>query len=504
VLEGPRAGGGSPPPTSAAGTRAPRWVVGAVVLLGAALLGTLLRGALPPDAFRAPVAEDVSLPDRGLVVEDPPPQARGAEPGGGPPALRCVPTGCEVWRREDARAGRVLVSGDLAVHVGQTTLTGIDAWTGEDRWTATRPRRDGIRRPVLVPGALHLDATLLLVTTGRDLVAYGPTDGTIRWARTMDGPVAQVDRLGEVVVVSSPVDERPLATVRRVEVLATDGELLWAAELVGVVSAALPHAQEVGVLLHADGDLVSLELATGAERWRRPTGEGEILVGPSGLVTLEVASGRFAAVDHATGRTLAETRVPGADRLQVLGPWIGVATDDELHVVAPDATTLMVRPGRWIGSSGTRLDGGVYLAWIGSDRSRVEVVRYRPDGEPLDTIVIPTASGSATACCAELETTDSGRLRLTVGEGRQVVDLDADLQAAAPPLLTATGPGRASSTLDDLTVVLHESGRLQVNGRRGTIGVFGADRAVSRVPLLVHGIHGLLRLDDAMIAQPTS
>jgi hypothetical protein len=445
------------------------------------------------------VDDAVSLPEPDTLTSGPG-DVSAAEPT---PSLRCVPDGCEIWRREDVRYGRVVVNGDLAVHVGQTEVTAVDTADGSIRWTAVRARRDGIRRPELTAAALHLDDDILTVPTGRDIVAYDPVDGTVRWSREVEAVVAEVARWGDLLLIGSSVTGSSFTDALHVDAVDLDGEQVWGRELEGMLDGLGGLAADDDLLFRTAEHLVALDPATGAERWQRPVDAVEVARGGFGLVTLDPATGRVDAVDPATGDTLAAATVTGAERLQPLGPWIGVDTGEELHVLDASATTLMVVPGTWTGSSGARLRDDVYVAWMDDDRSEVELVRHTVGGDPVERLVVPTPSGAATPCCADLAVTEAGSLLLTIGGGRLMLGVEPGSVRVTTSFITAVAPGRAISPFGDLTVVMYETGRLEVVGPTGIIAAFGTGRAVSRDPLLVHGVHGLLRLDEALVLPPT-
>ena len=206
----------------------------------------------------------------------------------------CAPDGCVRWQRSldgevvAAGHGRVLVLGD-------TALEGLDAGTGEPRWTADladlvpagddgspgRSLADPLAPAAVVPAE---DGAVVVAPSA---VAWITDDGRRAWTHRVRGFLARdAEVLADHVAVRtrSPRGSGPFGQLKVLD--RATGELQWRREVAAVhgdrsVPIELPRhlaservPADAPVLVSAAGArLEALEPADGAVRWSQPLGE---------------------------------------------------------------------------------------------------------------------------------------------------------------------------------------------------------------------------------------
>ena len=254
-------------------------------------------------------------------------------------------TGAERWsyRYEDAA---VELAGDPTTEVlvvrldrdGARELRAFDLASGRPLWNrrdagtvlGDEPQWD-TDGTVLPPGVLPL----LDRHAGR-LRVLDPRTGAVRWGRTVDPECAAtgaVRRVAEVVVLTSLCEATTVPAFRL-----DTGADAWTATVAdrplrsrGSQRPALVSGGTLGLLVGSETwELVAVDAATGAVRWRRPVRPGVLpatLLAGRFVVAEQDARGRLTAValDPATGRAAWTT---------VLPPRPGATGDDELVAAA--------------------------------------------------------------------------------------------------------------------------------------------------------------------------
>ncbi|MGD9530087.1 PQQ-binding-like beta-propeller repeat protein [Pseudonocardia sp.] len=243
------------------------------------------------------------------------------------------------WCADAGRDGgtvSVAEAGPAAVVVAsqegsRSLLRALDPATGDERWRVAYDAHDRRLAPVRAGDVV---VTYAVPGEGGDsqLQAFDAATGAPRWTAPSDPPVALAGAADALVVATGnrdagvslldPADGRPRWTVP----LATRGL---------VTTTVLDDGVLVGVRSFP-GEVLLLDRATGAQRWRTPGSEIEAYAdeGPWPVVNGRLAfSGRrqLGVLDPATGAVTA------------------TATDgEELRAVSPDARWAVIRSGdRW-------------------------------------------------------------------------------------------------------------------------------------------------------------
>jgi outer membrane protein assembly factor BamB len=123
------------------------------------------------------------------------------------------------------------------------------------------------KKEALLGGGLSFDAGVLYVTSGRGAVAaLDAANGTERWQRDLGIPLRAPARISGDVVVVTTIDSQTYG------LSAKNGEILWdhrgINETAGVMTTVTPVvAGDAVIVPYASGELFSLAMADGKERW---------------------------------------------------------------------------------------------------------------------------------------------------------------------------------------------------------------------------------------------
>jgi outer membrane protein assembly factor BamB len=212
---------------------------------------------------------------------------------------------------------------------------------------------------------------LYVGSCGGSFYALDPREGSVRWSydTSRDGPAAQFhgDPLITDELVVAPADGQALARVYAFD--RKSGVVRWQRPFEGGVPGDLLRTGETIYALTMRGDLVALDLATGALQWTfsggarnadRPPGSPAMA---GDRVVFTSRSGGVYAVATATGRLLWKRELGGD-----LNTSVSVVGD-----------------GVYVGS----MKGTAYLLKVGSG----EIEASFDAGAPLFGNLIPTASG---------------------------------------------------------------------------------------------------------------
>jgi outer membrane protein assembly factor BamB len=165
-------------------------------------------------------------------------------------------------------ASSPVISGDTLVVLvendTQSFTTGIDATTGESRWTIDRPRRANWTSPAIWPGRTPAEDRVL-VQSSAGVVALHPRTGMVAWS--FDDGASTVESLvvaGERALVPS----NGLTAIRPGTTTPERAEILWQEPKLSP-STASPLAYDGSVfVLNNVGVLTCADAASGEERWK--------------------------------------------------------------------------------------------------------------------------------------------------------------------------------------------------------------------------------------------
>ncbi len=185
----------------------------------------------------------------------------------------------------------VVADGVAVIGSADHRLYGIDALTGQTRWTASTGYAF-VAPPVVAHGAV------LIGNRGGTLHAYDVRTGKSLWSFATGGAITSpaVPADGLVVVASHD---------RHVYGLTAGGKLVWATALPDYAAFAPVAVGRMVLIASRDGALYALDATTGRRLWRNDLG-GTPFSGPMpwrGKAVLKVGDHRIAAIDLATGRT---------------------------------------------------------------------------------------------------------------------------------------------------------------------------------------------------------
>ncbi|MFF5503125.1 PQQ-binding-like beta-propeller repeat protein [Streptomyces roseolus] len=270
----------------------------------------------------------------GPVAADPPlapvPLAGGTEPlvgvatGPGPLRALSAEDGASGWTaRADVPETFRPAGGVVVLTDGRGALRGIDARTGDGRWSHRLP---GFDSPVL--GAYDAPTGLLTVSEtagdGRSsrIGAVLPATGELVWSRVVTGDAAPVGRTADgTLVLASRYQGMLVDALVLLAPGAPDdpgsGPDAGSERRVGIHErmqlAGIAVRGSVAYLLSLDGRLVALDTALekGSRRWDLETGASNVsapVLGPDERLYLSAADGRLFAVDTARGAVVGQTR----------------------------------------------------------------------------------------------------------------------------------------------------------------------------------------------------
>jgi outer membrane protein assembly factor BamB len=275
------------------------------------LAAAILASASAIPASAQPTEDPSSWPMAGRDARH-----TGAAEGPAPPYRRAWTARLE---GQGLLAGPV-VSAEVAVVVGRTSVVALDPITGETRWEVER--EEGAAGSPAIVGDLVIHASGQ--RDGAALVGRRLDDGREEWSTSTGASV------GSGIAVEG---ERAYAATRAGEVLAVDvstGEVAWRFDTAGNLGT-IPAVDEGRVFAVAQSQtfgpasLHAIDAETGEEEWRFPLGQPVRSLGTSpaaggGVVVAGLSDGRVHAVDADTGaERWAEDALPGWIR-QPFGP----------------------------------------------------------------------------------------------------------------------------------------------------------------------------------------
>jgi outer membrane protein assembly factor BamB len=359
--------------------------------------------------------------------------------------VRCVPAGCELWRRTfDPRQRATIAAGDgLVAVIEPEVLTAIDATTGQELWRGDlddlAPSTSGGTRLADLAGRAASQAVvaddLVVVATPKRLAGLDRVTGQRRWSAGSTGW-----ELDELVVVDDVAVVRGIPRtvrdagggLRRAAALTAfdlrDGTTRWQTTVTDTIRLDGPT-----LVVAVDDQLIGIAATDGRERWRRSHPRGTALT-PAGPWLLTSGGRGHVLADPSTGSTLAELDGYLSHAVVEVD---GLVVSVLLH---PDASTSPGRRGTARGPGVTRIadtDAGE-----AEPSAAAELVAFRPDG----SVVWRTPYGlrAPTRCCAALVPWDGGIAVIGLRGEREVRDLTTGALRDDAPRLALDGPAQVA------------------------------------------------------------
>ena len=153
-----------------------------------------------------------------------------------------------------------LVHEGLVLAAGGGQARALRLGDGSLAWTAALPRRGPLDSAQLLGG--HL-----LLRSSEDIVALDATTGRVLWSQPLRETSLLVGEGGVLALLATRGTFAPETWLMALD--ARTGRTLWEREVSG---ARLPWIQDGALLLNDGETVLSLELATGKERWRKALG----------------------------------------------------------------------------------------------------------------------------------------------------------------------------------------------------------------------------------------
>lgn len=266
-------------------------------------------------------------------------------------------TGEPVWRQDAPRYDGVrAVGGMLLLTRADGTVTGVDAASGETRWSRRIP---GQAVPYFSSFAGERGEPAAYATSpsgdgsGTRVTAVDPATGDVRWDAELEGsltPVGAAD--GAVYLVAGGEVYGDATAVLRYTPGTGDTRRVTLPVPVAQAQAGV-HGDTVH-LMGAGGSLVAVDMAAGKQRWRLETGvsRGSEPVSDGRRVYVTAPDGRLLGVDARRGKLLGQTRPrlgAGSDRVPAALP-APVLAGGHVYAGAPDGTVFGVTgsdPAGW-------------------------------------------------------------------------------------------------------------------------------------------------------------
>ncbi|GGX37247.1 serine/threonine protein kinase [Streptomyces malachitofuscus] len=278
-------------------------------------------------------------------------------------------TGRQVWRKDALEyQGVRAVGGMLLLTRADGTVTGVDAASGETRWSHRIPGQavpyfssfagePGKRGKSGQPGKTG-EPSAYATSPSRDgsrtrVTAVDPATGDVRWDAELKGsltPVGAAD--GAVYLVAGGDVHGDVNAVLRYTPATGDTRRVKLPVPVAQAQAGV-HGDTVH-LMGAGGSLVAVDMAARKQKWRLETGvsRGSVPVSDGRHVYVTAPDGRLLGVDARAGKLLGQTRPrlgAASDRVPAALP-APVLAGGHVYAGAPDGTVFGVAgrdPADW-------------------------------------------------------------------------------------------------------------------------------------------------------------
>lgn len=153
-----------------------------------------------------------------------------------------------------------LAHGNLVLTAGGGQVTAFRLTDGVQAWSTRLTRRATFESGQVISGRL-------LLRTSQEVVALDATTGQLLWTQPLSDTSLLLGTGDLLVLLATKGTFNPETFVMTLD--ARSGRLVWERE---VVSARLPWVLPRMVLVNDGDDLLSLDLITGRERWRKALG----------------------------------------------------------------------------------------------------------------------------------------------------------------------------------------------------------------------------------------
>ena len=533
--DGPQARPGRTPGTGARLARSLRQpglllpALAVVAIAAVLIIGDLeLAGGSSPDLGRDPAGAAVDLPEAGTAAPGggPPGPSAGGTPGvpGGqaspgtqpgeaaeqPPddttdqprdqdgrAPTCDTSGCARWRSTVLDHQPILIAGGRLVQVRFEELVAVDEATGRWLW---RKNHEDMRMwdPAQVVTAFHLDDRTLALAYGTRVRIHAASTGRV---------LGEVDLSPTRVTDLRRHDGQLVATGRlratgetgvHLVGLTDGGDIRFDTEVARLVREDRPATSTTAPLLAvADDHLRRLDATDGRTRWQHELGGRQV----DGTTLLDPDTGEVVVLSARDGTELLARTRPGAVAAGV--------RDGVLAITMPDRIELYDRDGTALGAVAVSEPARAVVAAAGR---RIVVAELPEGGESQRTALtlrtgrraggstaLPTITAAASAPLPPDRRPDpvevmrrSDGIVLAGPDPRDAWLVDP-VSTTATPLDLPTAPTREVVHRGGISLV-RDGTQLHVIGAAGRFTVEHATQIATVEPLILHGVHGTLRL----------
>ena len=462
---------------------------------------------LPEAGNAAPGADGV--PGTGAGGTDPARRGGQASPGTEPgsAAERPTPTddrapscdtdGCARWRSTVLDHQPILVADGRLVQVRFEEIVAVDEATGRWLW---RHSHDDMRiwDPTQVVTAFHLDDRTLALAYGTRVRIHAATTGRVLGEVDL-GPTRVTDlRRHDGQLIASGRLRVAGETGLHVAGLNDRGDVRFDTEVAGLLREQRPATSTTAPLLAvADDHLLRLDATDGRTRWRRELGGRQV----DGTTLLDPGTGEVVVVSARDGSELLRRTRPGAVAAGVRDGVLAITMPDRVELYDRDGTALgavaVTEPARAVvAAAGRRIVVAELPEGGASQRTALTVRTGRRAG---GSTALPTITAAATVPLPPDRRPDtvevmrrSDGLVLAGPDPRDAWLVDP-ATATARPLELPFAPTREVVHRDGISLV-RDGTRLHVVGSAGRFTVERATQIATVDPLVVHGVHGTLRL----------
>jgi len=496
--------------------------VALIVLIVAAAAAVLGSSPWPDDATRGDTADrgtdpaaagvELAAPGSGepggpeeLASPGTQPGRAAEQPAGSPdtaPAPTCDADGCAHWRSTVLDHQPILVSDGRLVQVRFEEIVAVDDATGRWLW---RHSHDDMRMwdPTQVVTAFHVDDRTVALAYGTRVRIHAAATGTVLGEVDV-GPTRVNDlRRHDGQLLASGRQRVQGATGLRVIGLNDRAEIRFSAE----VDALLREERQVTsttapLLAVIDGRLARLDATDGRVRWQRELAGRRV----DGTTLLDPDTGEVAVISTRDGSELLTRTRPGAVAAGVRDGVLVITMEDRVELHDRDGTALgavaVTEPGRTVvAATGRRIVVAELPAGGASQRTALTLRTGRRAG---GATALPTVTSAATAPLPPDHRPDtvevmrrSDGLVLSGPDPRDAWLVDPTT-VTATPLDLPEAPTREVVHRDGISLI-RDGTRLHIMGAAGRFTVERATQIATTDPLIVHGVHGTLRLNRDLV-----
>ena len=485
----------------------------------------LTEGGAPPPADPAQARVDLSdgrsatTPGGDATEEMPgqraegPPGARSS-PGTHPGALAdppldgedrwptCDTEGCAAWRSTVLDHQPMAIADGRLVQIRFEEIIAVEESTGRWLW---RHSHDDMRvwDPAEVVTAFHLDDRTFALAYGTRLRIHAATTGRVLGEVDVHPTRVNDLRRHDGQLIASGRQRGPGQTGFRVIGLSDDGDVRFDAEVEQLVREDRPATSTTAPLLAViDGALLRLDATDGHVRWTRPLDDRQL----DGTTLLDRATGEVSVLSTRDGSTTLTRTRPGAIAAGVRDGVLTVTLEDRVELYDRDGTALgavpVTEPARTLVATAGRRIVVAELPEEGGADDAVPALRTgrRAGGSTALPTVLPSSTAPLPPDRSPATVTVMRRPDGLVLAGPDPRDawLADPVSTTAARLELPTARTREVVHRDGVSLV-RDGTRLHVVGADGRFTVERATQIAAVDPLVVHGIHGTLRLERGLV-----